>query len=214
MASAERTPRLLPSHSSFCRLPFFSSMPPKDMPSSSQRPFRFKSMDMHEVLLSRAWVRRRSLTDPSSMPHMVMCCWLTLRCNVSRIWSNPPSIFFRCSSSSRRFRSASALFSLSCCCRAFCACCSCRRAASCCAFFFRSASAAAFFNLNCSIFCFCSCSVRLVFGRTSTGGLKTRLPRTSFSSSSYADKSSPAAVAAMAQTAMWRTAARNRAEVA
>mmetsp|Transcript_83931 Transcript_83931/g.256412 ORF Transcript_83931/g.256412 Transcript_83931/m.256412 type:complete len:224 (-) Transcript_83931:349-1020(-) len=110
IASAALTPMLLPSHSSFCKFMFFSSIHARDIPSSSQRPLRFKSIDMQDRLSSNARVRSRNRTEPSSIPHTVMCCWLTLRVSASTICSSPPSIFFRCSSSSRRLRSSSILF--------------------------------------------------------------------------------------------------------
>mmetsp|Transcript_60272 Transcript_60272/g.140381 ORF Transcript_60272/g.140381 Transcript_60272/m.140381 type:complete len:313 (-) Transcript_60272:37-975(-) len=184
MASAALTPRLLASHSSFCKLVFFSSMPASETPSSSFRPFLFKSRDMQEELFSMACVSSRSRTELSSMPQTVMCCTLVFFCSASRIWSRPPSIFLRISSSSRRFRSCSFR---SCSWIAFCflACCSrCRFTNSSFSFWMRRFSCSCFFRSSSSIFRFCSSSVRLVFGRTLTGGLKVRFPRTSTSSSS------------------------------
>mmetsp|Transcript_25597 Transcript_25597/g.73663 ORF Transcript_25597/g.73663 Transcript_25597/m.73663 type:complete len:306 (-) Transcript_25597:15-932(-) len=198
MASADLTPKLLPSHSSFWRNWFFSKVSPKEMPSSSHKPFRLRSMDMQDSFCANARVRTRKRTEPnSSMPQIVMCGALMLRQSVSTIWSNPPSIFFRCSSSSRRFRSASRRFCSWICFCFFAACSSFRLSASSFSFFFLNASAASFFLFSSSILRFWRSSVRFVFGSTSFGGLKTRAPssRTSFSSSSYGDASPTAAMA-------------------
>mmetsp|Transcript_642 Transcript_642/g.1587 ORF Transcript_642/g.1587 Transcript_642/m.1587 type:complete len:218 (+) Transcript_642:369-1022(+) len=111
IASADLTPKLLPSHSNFCKQLFCSNMPPRESPSSSHKPFRFRSMDMHEVFSPKAFVSNRSLTEPnSSMQQRVMWGALVFRVKVSKIVSRPPSIFFRCSSSSRRLRSNSSRF--------------------------------------------------------------------------------------------------------
>mmetsp|Transcript_48470 Transcript_48470/g.109091 ORF Transcript_48470/g.109091 Transcript_48470/m.109091 type:complete len:204 (-) Transcript_48470:409-1020(-) len=95
MASAALTPRLFASHSSFCRLVFFSNMPARERPSSSLRPLRLRSSDMHEQLFSTACVNSRKRTELSSIPQTVMCGTLMSFCSASRIWSRPPSIFFR-----------------------------------------------------------------------------------------------------------------------
>mmetsp|Transcript_67170 Transcript_67170/g.160873 ORF Transcript_67170/g.160873 Transcript_67170/m.160873 type:complete len:205 (-) Transcript_67170:19-633(-) len=157
-----------------------------ETPSSSFKPFLLTSRDMQEVLFSIAFVNNRNRTEVSSMPQTVMCGALTFLLRVSRICSNPPSIFFLCSSSSRRFRSCSLRLS-SCLCCSFFACCSrCRLMASSFSFSFRRFSACSFFLLRSSILRFCNSSVRFVFGRTDTGGLNLRVPRMSSSSSSIA----------------------------
>mmetsp|Transcript_26741 Transcript_26741/g.75551 ORF Transcript_26741/g.75551 Transcript_26741/m.75551 type:complete len:290 (-) Transcript_26741:121-990(-) len=184
IASAERTPRLLPSHSSFCRCMFFSIKSASDTPSSSLRPLRFRSKDMQEWLFSIACVRSRRRTELSSIPQSVMSALLVFFVSASRSWSRPPSIFFLISSSSRRFRSCSRrCCSRYCCC--FLACCSrCRRMASSCSFCFLWSSASFFRRLSSSCFRFLSSSVRFVCGSTSTQGLKVRFPRMSVSSAS------------------------------
>mmetsp|Transcript_30360 Transcript_30360/g.69871 ORF Transcript_30360/g.69871 Transcript_30360/m.69871 type:complete len:234 (-) Transcript_30360:7-708(-) len=190
MASAAFTPRLLPSHSSFCKHMFLSTMSANETPSSSLRPLRLTSRDMQEVLFSIAFVSKRSRTEVSSMPQTVMCGALMLLFKVSKICSKPPSIFFRCSSSSLRLRSCS-LLRCSCRCSSFFACCSlCRLSASSFSFSFLRFSAISFLRLRSSILRFCSSSVRRVFGNTATGGLNLRVPRISSSSSSYPAKSS------------------------
>mmetsp|Transcript_129172 Transcript_129172/g.414086 ORF Transcript_129172/g.414086 Transcript_129172/m.414086 type:complete len:292 (+) Transcript_129172:335-1210(+) len=184
MASAAFMPRLLPSHSSFSKVKLFSSIPANEIPSSSQSPLRFRSMDMQDTFSVSAFVSKRRRTEPSSIPQTVMWGALIFLVKASKIWSRPPSIFFRCSSSSLRFFSCSRRFcSWSCFC--FCAsCASLRRAASSCSFFFLRFSAASFFLLRSSILRFWSSSVRFVFGKTSTGGLKTSLPSSRMSHSS------------------------------
>mmetsp|Transcript_42409 Transcript_42409/g.132224 ORF Transcript_42409/g.132224 Transcript_42409/m.132224 type:complete len:343 (-) Transcript_42409:7-1035(-) len=190
MASAALTPKLFASHSSFCRCMFFSSMPASETPSSSLSPFLFRSSDMQEKFFSMACVNSLKRTELSSMPQTVMCGGLVFSPSACRIWSRPPSIFLRCSSSSRRLRSCS-FRSCSWICFCFFACCSfCLRAASSCSFCFLRFSWACFLRSSSSILRFCSSSVRLVLGRTSTGGLKVRLPRTSISLSSNARRSS------------------------
>mmetsp|Transcript_16750 Transcript_16750/g.45365 ORF Transcript_16750/g.45365 Transcript_16750/m.45365 type:complete len:243 (-) Transcript_16750:299-1027(-) len=111
IASAAFTPKLFPSSSSFCRCLLFFSMSARGTPSSSPKPFRLTSSDMQEVLFSIACVSKRRRTDVSSMPQTVMCFALMFLFKATRICSKPPSIFFRCSSSSCRFFASSRRFS-------------------------------------------------------------------------------------------------------
>mmetsp|Transcript_25397 Transcript_25397/g.60481 ORF Transcript_25397/g.60481 Transcript_25397/m.60481 type:complete len:315 (+) Transcript_25397:374-1318(+) len=182
--SAAWTPKLLPSHSNFSSPLFFSSMPASETPSSSMRPLRFRSMERHDVFSERFFASSRRRAGFRSMPQTVMSGALTFFISECRIRSRPPSIFFRCSSSSRRFRS-SAFFCCSRRCFSFFTCSSCCLLwASCFSFSFRRFSASSFRFFSNSIFRFRISSVRLVSGRISTGGRKTSVPRTSFSSSS------------------------------
>mmetsp|Transcript_47942 Transcript_47942/g.141570 ORF Transcript_47942/g.141570 Transcript_47942/m.141570 type:complete len:264 (-) Transcript_47942:222-1013(-) len=158
IAAAAVTPRMFPSSSSFCRNWLYSSISARFTPSSSFKPLRFRSMDMQVVFGASACASRRRRAPlsfvRSSMPQVVMCSPLQFLESTSRIWSRPPSIFFFCSSSSRRLRSCSfrACSSLAFCFLASCS--SLRRFASSLSLSFLRFSAASFFLFSSSIFRF------------------------------------------------------------
>mmetsp|Transcript_810 Transcript_810/g.1600 ORF Transcript_810/g.1600 Transcript_810/m.1600 type:complete len:278 (-) Transcript_810:12-845(-) len=189
--------RLFPSSSSFRRFLFTFNISASATPSSSLRPFLERSIDSQVVLFSSALARRRTWTEPRSIPTNEMSRSDSFFWSWAMICPRPPSIFSRCSSSSLLRRSCSSRSRSFCCRISFCCAFLRRSLASSASFCLRRSSRSSMRRRRRSSFCFCSHSVRAVCGSTSTGARKCKavVPSPTVCSSWSSSKSSSSAMA-------------------